>query len=84
MTHLQKIHFSAAFLFKGNGAQAQTNKPTNYRILRADMFTVGIPGIPGECMHPLIIIGNQHQLRSFTQALCSRKTCLVHSDTWVL
>ena len=56
MTHLQKIHFSAAFLFKGNGAQAQTNKPINYRILRADMFTVGIPGIPSDCMHPLIII----------------------------
>jgi len=53
MTHLQKIHFNAAFLFKGNGAQAQTNKPINYRILRAVMFTVGIPGIPGECMHPL-------------------------------
>ena len=56
MTNLQKIHFSAAFLLKGNGAQAQTNKPINYRILRADMFTVGIPGIPGDCMHPLIII----------------------------
>ena len=52
MTHLEKKHFSAAFLFKGNGAQAQTNKPIDYRILRADMFT----GIPGECMHPLIII----------------------------
>ena len=59
MTHLEKKHFSAAFLFKGNGAQAQTNKPIDYRILRADMFTTVVylkPGIPGECMHPLIII----------------------------
>jgi len=56
MTHLQKIHFSATLRFKGNGAQTQTNKPINYRILRADMFTVGIPGIPGDCMHPLMVI----------------------------
>ena len=40
MKHLKKIQFSAAFLFNGSDAQAQTNKPINYRILWADMYTI--------------------------------------------